>query len=178
MPRPLITEWTGVLFRRQLRAVLDWLDAAANYVGYGGVTSATPTALLNIGIGWRPLEADAVVLSQPVNLEQVVAQNAIRPMVAGIWMVNITFSISHNELNASRETGVRVYDIDAATGSDAFIVGVGRNTDATTFGFSQLFEIATPGESFRVEVGGGDPLTSVVLNSFTLSANLISAYPE
>ena len=33
MPRPDITSWSGLLFRRQLRAALDWLEAA---IGTGG----------------------------------------------------------------------------------------------------------------------------------------------
>ena len=34
MPRPTVREWSGQLFRRQLNAVLDWLEA--NGGGGGG----------------------------------------------------------------------------------------------------------------------------------------------
>ncbi len=36
MPRPTITSWAGPLFKRQLNAILDWLEAA---IGSGGGVS-------------------------------------------------------------------------------------------------------------------------------------------
>lgn len=36
MPRPDITSWSGPLFKRQLRAALDWLESMIGTGGGGG----------------------------------------------------------------------------------------------------------------------------------------------
>ena len=162
--------WTGAGWE----ALKLWVAA-----GYGGILQSAPTALANIGAGWVTLVADATAVSTPRGVVQSTTNNSLEFDTAGVWRISVGVSLSHNESNGSRTFDVRLFDITSATGGNSTTIGVGRNTDTSTWSTSFLVDIS-PGEvgdEWRVEVGGtSDTISSVVENSFIFSANLVSEY--
>lgn len=147
--------------------------------GYGGIHQSAPIGLADIGAGWTTLEANVDAITTPRGVTQTPANNTIAFLTAGIWSISVSFSLTHNESNGSRTMVVRLWDEDAGVPSREVFIGVGRNTDTTAFGTTVLYEVqdAQVGHSIRVEVsGGGDTFTTVVENSFSITANLISEF--
>ena len=161
--------WTGTQW--------ESLDAWAS-TGYGGVRNDAPSALPDIGAGWTTMLADTAVLGSPRAVTQDGASNAIGLDRAGVWNIAVFFSLTHNEAQASRDTQVRLFNIDAGLPSIGTRIGIGRNTDTTVFSITLMVEISEleAGDRWRVEIGGGDALTAVTQNSGRLSANVVSEY--
>ena len=162
--------WTGAAWE----SLNLWVAA-----GYGGIRQSGPVALADITAGRTTLVADEVSITSPRGVTQDAATNTITFNVAGVWSVAIGVSLTHNETNGSRTFGIRLYNETDAVGSPDTVIGVGRNTDTTTFSTVSLVEIL-PGETggaWHVEVGAASTdVTDVTENSFTFSANLVSEY--
>jgi hypothetical protein len=147
--------------------------------GYGGIRQASPVSIPDIGAGWTVLTADSTSVVTPRFLTQSFAANGIAFNLEGVWSVSLGFSISHNESQQSRSFSVRLFNVTEGTAGNETVVGVGRNTDTTTFSVNLLVEMATAdvGDLWRVELGGTlSSITGVTENSFSFLANLVSEY--
>ncbi len=165
--------WTG----SKWEALKLWVAA-----GYGGITQETPTGIGDIGGGilnWETLVADTISTAVPRGVDQLLATNALSLNAAGVWSVSVSFSISHNEVNSSRQFSIRIFDITSASAGKATLIGIGRNSGVTTFATTFLLDI-TPGQTgddWRIEVGGtADNITGVDENSYAFNANLVSEF--
>ena len=146
---------------------------------YGGISLNAPVALGSITAAWTVLPADAAMIGSPRGVTQETGSNALRLDVPGIWKMDISFSIEHNELNAGRTFQTRAFSPSSGVGSSAVVIGVGRNTGATSFAFSTLFEVtaAEAGNQVQIQVGQASvDLTAVTLNAFSFSASLVSEF--
>lgn len=85
----------------------------------------------------------------------------------GAWELVLSFNISHDESNAGRETNIRLFNVTEATAANPAPIAIGRNQPGTNFYGSLAFTLATGdiGDTYRIEIGGGDTLATVVWNS-------------
>ena len=166
--------WVWNQFKGLWTASTSLFSAAA----YGGIRQSTPVALPDIGAGWTTLTADSLSIATPRGVTQNLANNSLSFGYEGVWKVGVSFSISHDEAQGSRSTRIRVYNLTQATGGAETVIGVGRNTDATTFSAEILFEVSGPqvGNEFVVQLGGGETLSSVTENSFGFSLTMVGEF--
>lgn len=148
--------------------------------GYGGIRLSTPTAFPDLGADWQTLIADAGTLSAPYGVTQDFANNAIIFERPGVWNVSITASITHDEVNNSRQTSARIYNTITGGATGALILGVGRNTSATNIAATVLAEIpeAAVGQPFVTQLGGGDVFSAVTLTGYAFNASCVSEWRE
>jgi len=88
----------------------------------------------------------------------------------GIYILSLSGSFAHNSSNGGRTTAIRLFNITTGSpvGSELNI-GIGRND--TVIPATLMFELPLANEDdvFRVDIGGGDSVTSVSFTSLTLS---------
>lgn len=91
----------------------------------------------------------------------------------GFWDLDVSLNFSHNESNQGRETFVRFYNITQATSATDLPIPIGRNQPGTTFFDSYRFDNVNAGDQWRMELGGGDIITSVVYNTLAIKPTKI-----
>ena len=156
--------WTGT----EWLALNLWAVAA-----YGGIRATAPTALADIGAGWTTLEADAVIDAVPRGVVQDTAANTLAFTRAGRYTVFVSCSLTHNESNGSRETHLRIYDVNTAEPFGDTTYPIARNQPGTFFALPIPINVDAShvGDEFRIEIGGGDTLTGVTQNNFSFSVS-------
>ena len=88
----------------------------------------------------------------------------------------MSFTIRHDEANASREFQVRARNTVSGATTEGTAVGIGRNTGVTNFSKSILVEVATGDieELFVFEIGGTtDIIANVELEDYNFIANSV-----
>jgi len=159
---------------RQIQELRDTLVFAA----YGGIRLVTPTALPDIGAGWTTLLFDTAALTVPKNVVQDFANNGLSFNSVGVYSVNVSFTLTHDENNASREIEARIYNVTSAIAGITTVIGISRNQPATNYAVQSLFEIPADhvGDLFVVEVGNGDTLLTVQEINASFTVNAVSEY--
>lgn len=144
--------------------------------GYGGIRLTTPTAIADLAANWETLPANAGQVTTPVGIGQNFATDSLQFQSEGIYLVTINATLSHNESNAGRTMGIRLYNVTDAVAGATTGVATGRNTPATTFAYSFLVEIGTDqlNDDLRVEVGGSDSYTTVQVQDYSYLATRVS----
>lgn len=164
------TTWVA----RNLRSVMVafqslWtrVDALA-FAAYGGARQSAASVAGTIDGTWRAFDMDELTLTPrgvaftPTGGMQAAAQ--------GVWSVNISFSVEHDEANSGRVIEVRISS--ALGGATApMLVGVGRNVGVTTTAISTLWEITAEdvGETVLVEYRSDDAFSGVAYLRQSLS---------
>ncbi len=167
-----------------LKAEIDAEQAEQNrrlddlvFAGYGGILLTTPTPRSNIGAAFETLLADTPMLSSPRDVVQDVGNNGLQFTATGIWRLNVSFGIEHNESNQGRTFNVRMYNVADDAVLASAIIGVGRNTAATSWASSLLVEIPVSGLNDLIQIQIGDAsstFSSVIENSFAYSVNRVN----
>jgi hypothetical protein len=161
----------------QLYQVYNEMAAIADRpLAYGGVGLDIPAALGDLGAGWTTLIADIGVLANPKDVVQDFASDGIRFVVPGFYNMAITIALEHNELNASRVSEIRLYNVtDAVAVGDGTTVGTARNQAVTNYSTLQLVEVSTAGvgDLFVVQMGNGSDYTGITLLSFSFTITSI-----
>jgi hypothetical protein len=152
--------------------------AAFVSAGYGGVVQSVSVGISDMGAGYQTLPADTVALTTPENVVQDVSGNGLRFSEAGIWHIDVSFSVSHDELNAGRAFEARLYNATDVVAAEGVPIGVGRNQGVTNFSTGLIVEI-TPeaiNDLFTMQIGGGDTFSSVTLEGYRFSTHHVSEY--
>ena len=96
-----------------------------------------------------------------------------------VYLVSVSITLEHNEVNAGRETNLRVYNVTtgAPIPSTSVPIFVGRNQGGFNFGVTFMFEApqANTPTVARLEIGGGDIFTLVTWRGLDLSLRAISS---
>lgn len=153
---PDISDWVA-------GTLTDWQPLSRSATGFGTMSLSGTVAGANIGATWDPLNQYNTVPFTPLGMTLDQATGQFTFTSEGVWELTFQISLAHNESNASRRTGVRLFDVtNSAAGNDA-VIGIGRNTDATNFGATFWVDIddVQVGNSYRFEIGGTDTLSSV-----------------
>jgi len=146
--------------------------------GYGGILLDAPTVIADLnGTSWVTLPANAASVSSPIDVGQDFATNSISIDSEGVWLVVLSGTLSHNEVNAGRTMGVRVHNVDKVTSPHVVGVPTGRNAPGTDFSYSFLVEItgANVTDNFTVDIGGpGDTYTNLQVTEYSFDAVHVS----
>lgn len=97
----------------------------------------------------------------------------------GIWRLDISFNIQgHNSVNFGRVFDVVIYDVTTASIAGQASVGLGRNQEDTFFSLSTMFQVVPSqvGDTFRVELGGGDAVTGGDLLFSNVALQFVSEF--
>jgi len=161
-------EFANAHFIRSITDLEPWI---LNLVvaAYGGIRLSAPVALPDIGAGWQTLPADELTVTVPRFVTPDLATDSLSLDKDSVWQVSIFFSITHNEAQGSRNFQIRLFNLDTGLGGAATIIGVGRNTDVTTFAFNTITETATNGDRLVIQIGNGSAISAVTLDSYTFN---------
>ncbi len=133
---------------------------------HGAVLRTTDDPDTDIGAGWQPLDNFDLISITPRGCTLSLNGEFVFDRI-GAWELVIGFNMSHNESNSGRETNLRLYNVTEATPGQAIPIAIGRNQPGTNYYTSLPFTLLAgeEGDTYRVEIGGGDTLSSVVWNS-------------
>jgi len=146
--------------------------------GYGGVNQSTPVGIPDLGAGFEVLPADEGLLSAPRAVTQDFANNGLIFTIEGVWSIGVVLSLVHAESNSGRQIIVQLYNATLDSSVSEVVLPIARNQPGTYFSSSFLSEVtaANVGDVFQVRIGGGDTVTAVTLQLYTLSANHVSEW--
>ena len=155
--------------------------ALGNFVsiGYGGVRLSEATVLPDIGAAPQVLPFNAGVIAAPVGVTQDFANDGLRIDGAGIWRLSYIFSMTHNELNASRLYQLQFWDATAGAELALYTLGTGRNVQGSDWTGALIFEIPTAkiGNLLQWRTSGS-AYSTVTLYDNIMTVNSVSQYTE
>lgn len=167
-----LAEWLTRMMNL-INADLERIDFNLVFAAYGTIRLSTPTAMADLtGGNWVVMPADQGIIPTPRYVIYDLANNGLILQSGGIWTLSINISIQHNELNAGREIGVRLYNFTQDTVITTTLVGIARNTTATNISFSVTIPIAyQAGDVLQVQIGGGDDVSALIAVSYVFGMN-------
>ncbi|GAG21606.1 unnamed protein product, partial [marine sediment metagenome] len=130
--------------------ILDRLDTIEAVIvelvlsGYAGLYAVDITGLSDvIPATWTTITyPDTISAAGPRGATVNLTNDSVAFNIPSEWQVSITFNTTFNELNASRRFELRMFNITKAEAVAVdWVIGVGRNTDATNFSTTLIFNI-------------------------------------
>ncbi len=129
---------------------------------------------------WVPItQYDSTVPSNASEAKGVtldVVNGTIAPGSAGIWRVDFSFSMEHDESNQGRTLELRFFNVDTATPSEVVSIAIGRNQPGTSYSVAIFAELAVADidDAYRLELkmevgSGGLNLITFTELSYALS---------
>jgi hypothetical protein len=162
--------------RREFRSISDAMNGITEtrvLSNYCSLISVTQQAIADLGADWEPIvgygdagEARGIVID-PVagtfNFER-----------SGVYTLMFNGTLSHDEVNAGRTTNVRFKNITADIDGPGVQIYTGRNTGGTMISIAYQLPISLPGDSYRMEIGGGDAYATCAWERRDLSIMRVS----
>jgi hypothetical protein len=149
--------------------------------GYGGIGLNAQTALPDITTTPTTIQAwDTAIVATPKDVIQDFANNGLRVLSPGIWMVNVKITLSFAEVNNGRSIVLRFYNETKATaGADSFTFFVGRNQGGINLTLTFIADIpeADLNDLFVLQISSPDAYTTVVNLGSYFEANHVSEPP-
>ena len=148
---------------------------------YGAMEQSGDSTLFpDLGAGWQDIDVfDNVPVASPRGVTPDLVNDTLTIDTYAVYMMTLTLAMSHNEVNAGRETSLRLYDNTAGAPAGAgFTFGTGRNVGVTAASMTLMFEVpqGSEGHSYNVQIGGGDTYSSVVITSAVWTMHSIGEY--
>ncbi len=143
----------------------DLVDFVRDHVSvaiYGAMSTSTTSGNYSLGAGWTQYTDFDTTNVTPKGTTFNTTTDAFQINANGIYMFYFGFSFQHNESNQGRTFDVRLFNnADTAPVGQPITVGVGRNTPATNFSYSTMFEVteAIEDDDLIVQLGNGDSIT-------------------
>lgn len=143
----------------------DW-EPITPRPGIGAMVAAVPIAGPDLGAGFQVINQFDTISIPTFGCTLNTITGEFRTLARGVWDIELNFSIEHDELNQSRDTRVRLWNVTtgAAVGHP-FVIGIGRNTNATDVYIKERIIAGSTVHDFRVEIGGGDAVALVTWQS-------------
>lgn len=171
--RRLLAEASESLFSRVERlervivllvpSAVGELVLAASTAAFPDLDSTTwvPVTQYDATVPATASEAKGVTLD-PVN-------GTIAPGSAGIWRVDFSFSLEHDESNSGRSMELRFFNTDSGIGSDVITIAIGRNQPGTSYSVAAFAELAVGdiGDPYRLELKMEVGSADLAFNTFT-----------
>ena len=150
------------------------------YAAYGGLyrSDVAPQGPLAIGAGWTTVEFDASTVATPRGMTVDVANNTFAITLAGVYSLNFSIGLEHDESQQGREFNWRVWDTVDADQLFVRTIGTGRNQAVTTYAKHIQFELAEAdvGHPLRIDVGGGSDYVIVEWQDAEISVSGVGEY--
>lgn len=143
---------------------------------YDGVVVGFP----DLGAGWQNIDIfNSLPVATPRHVTVNLGGSTVAVDTPGVFAITITISINHNSSNSGRTTRVRLFDVtDGQPLGDGYVIGTGRNAEATTASATILAELGVDdvNHDLIVQIGGGAIYTSVEFNAATFSIYSVGEY--
>ena len=160
-------------------------DVLQNFVfaSYGGIQSpAGDSAFQDLGAGRAKLDfLTQASIANPLRINQDLANAGLEVTEPGVYLLTASMSFSHDSSNSGRKTHVELFnEVSGQPLGGGFVVGTGRNSEATNVSVSVPFEVspaaAVDGNLLVLRIGNGDTYSSVVFTSASFSLHSIGLY--
>jgi hypothetical protein len=153
----------------------DWVLSNTVLAGYGGLNQGGATDPLTVDATWRALTVlDTESLAESSRVSYDVPNGAMVFDAVGVWRISVGLPLEHDELNAGRTVGVRLWDVAGAQplGSE-YLYYTGRNQGGSNIEFTRLIEVgdALVGAAIQVQLGGYSSYASVTMEGGAFEAN-------
>jgi len=123
-------------------------------------------AIIDLDATWQPITAYDGDAFTPKGITTDPVNGTIAFDVDGVYTLTIFINALHNEVNSSRNTGIRLFNVTDGVPGGQIVIGTARNQDVTALGVTLIVEIADAdkGKLFRLEMGGFDDYTVIALS--------------
>jgi len=170
----------GEAAARQIAAIearLDLLEALiveVRVAAQGSMFLVTPEAGSDITGAFQTIDHFDTIGMTPVGCSVNTSTGEFSIDIAGSWLLLIRINLTHNESNSGRETFIRLFNVTTASAASSNPIPIGRNTPGTsdTPVLARQFPASEIGDTFRLEIGGGDTLSSVTWEA----SNVVLSY--
>ncbi len=129
---------------------------------YGAMSTSATSGIYALGAGWTQYTDFDTVNVTPKGTTFNTTTDAFQINANGIYIFYFGFSFQHDEDHQGRTFDVRLFNnTDSVAVGQPITVGVGRDTPATNFGYSTMFENtdAIEDDDLIVQLGNGDSIT-------------------
>lgn len=152
------------------------------FAAYGGMIVDTDAAFSNLGGSYQVIDVfDEVYPATPRGVTVSLPASTLAFENDGVYAFAITGTFEHNSSNQGRTTNIRVWNVtDGAQLGAPWVIGTGRNAEATPIAFVGLTEIveSNKNKEFRLEIGGGDTYSSVSFNALVFQVWNVGEWRE
>ncbi len=139
--------------------------------GIGAAGMVNPTAGADLGAGYNHLTLFDSELLPAKNVTIDLVNDQFSFDKAGLWELSWQLFFNHNSSNSGRRTNLRLWDVtDNSQIAGDVPLGIGRNVEDSDTSSSFRFQLdaSDVGHPIRLELGGGDVVTSVTYEIFRL----------
>ena len=162
--------------RREFRSISDAMNGITEtrvLSSYCSLMSVTPQAIADLGGGWQPIGGyDNAGDSRGIVIDPVAGTFTFDR--SGVYTLMFNGTLSHNETAAGRTTNIRDKNITSDIDGPGAEIYTGSNAGGTMISIAYQKVIDLPGDSYRLEIGGGDAYTTCVWERRDLSIVRIS----
>ncbi len=152
--------------------VTDQVINELSIAAYGVGEIATPY-FFPITTGWQTVPIDVALSGRGMKFDTTA--NTFNFDVLGFWRFSFFVEIlTIDELNASRTSNVRAWNITQGVSAREITFPISRNQGDILVSPSFIIEVTDLDSEYRMEIGGGDPIANGTLDDFNLSANVVS----
>lgn len=150
--------------------------ATFTMAAYGGLDLSAPIASGDIGATWDTIDVfDTIKYATPKYITQNLTNSSLAVTYPGVYIFNIVLNYSHNELNASRVTYLRIYNLTDAVAGAAVEIPIARNQPSTLISIAIDGELLA-GKEYVLQIGNGDDITAVTVRGASFSINGIGEF--
>ena len=151
----------------------EWLPISITEPGSMYLSlSAVGWAIGSLDAAWVPVQWAAGASLQRHILFS--APSVFQFIVPGVYSLALTMSLTHNETPQGRESEIRIWNVTGSASVGSIRYPTGRNSPGSFASTTLILNIteAMLTNQYRIELGGGDTYSSVVVD--TLRLDLIS----
>lgn len=165
----VVDDWVSINVTSLISEILQLFTAA----GYGGVKQNTPVAIADITATPQIIPTNAGAVATPLQITQDFANDGIRFLFRGTFVLSLSLSLEHNDVNNGRNFAIQLYNQTTGSLIATTLVGVGRNQAGTNYSTTLIAEI-TDSEVGDLVVGRlvsvADTFSAVVVDGYVINA--------
>ncbi len=146
----------------QFQDLVDFVRDHVSVAIYGAMSTSVTSGIYALGAGWTQYTDFDTVNVTPKGTTFNTTTDSFQINANGIYIFYFGFSFDHDESNQGRTFDLRLFNnTDSVAVGQPITIGVGRNTPATNFSFSTMFETteAIEDDDLIVQLGNGSSIT-------------------
>ena len=117
----------------RLEEFIEFAMEFFSFAAYGGMRMSASTAFPDLGAAWQDVTVYDTEIVPPRGMTFDPATDRFSFTYPGVYLLATSFTFTHDELNAGRETNTRIYDHTNASGLASSPIGTGRNTHVSSY---------------------------------------------
>ncbi len=150
----------------QLQDLVDFVRDHVSVAIYGAMSTSGTSSIYNLGASLTQYTDFDTLNVTPKGTTFNTTTDSFQVNANGIYIFYVNFSFNHDESNAGRTFDVRLFNNTDSALITSATVGVGRNTPATNFGYSFMFEVTDTNEDkdLIIQLGNGSTISGTFEN--------------